>query len=506
MRSIQSQRALWTGRWLIGVLCANFLGTPITKSFSQGLDNLWMGGFENFNPPPFGGSDINFDSGSAVIGLQSRSIDLKHTAANITDTAGNLLFFTNGVVIGNALGDTMQNGTGLNPSDYTDNWYPTGLLMHQGALIVPDPGDGDRYYIFHCTLDDIPNFTAQYLYLTIVDMSLDGGQGAVVQKNIVLLTGTIQPGRMTAVRHGNGRDWWVYAHEVDTDRYWRFLVSPIGIDGPYSQNIGVVRPPDGGRTAFSPNGSKFAYYWGESDLDIFTVDRCSGLFDDHVHIAIDDYNGSAGVAFSSNSRFLYVSSVLDVYQVDTEAPDIASSILHIAAWDSTYSPGPPFATLFNAAQLAPDGKIYISTGNGTDKLHVINQPDSLGLACGIVQHGITLPTYWKNSLPNHPNYHLVAVDGSVCDSLGLGIVEPTAELNLSLYPNPNNGAFTISFAPQPSTGALEVHDVNGKLVYRESVAPWSQLKRVQLPVLRAGVYQCRLRFGNTTALQRFVVE
>ncbi|MEO8069327.1 MAG: T9SS type A sorting domain-containing protein, partial [Flavobacteriales bacterium] len=157
-------------------------------------------------------------------------------------------------------------------------------------------------------------------------------------------------------------------------------------------------------------------------------------------------------------------------------------------------------------QLAPDGKIYISTGNGTFKLHVINQPDSLGLACDLVQHGIDLPTYWFNSLPNHPNYHLGALDGSICDSLEVGIVEAGLQLNISLYPNPNNGAFAITFAPQAESGALEVQAMDGKVIYREGIAQWSQLKRVQLHGLPAGMYQCKLRFGSREEARRFVVE
>ena len=112
-----------------------------------------------------------------------------------------------------------------------------------------------------------------------------------------------------------------------------------------------------------------------------------------------------GVAFSPNGRFLYVSTVLDVYQFDTEADDIAASEVHIAHWDSTYSPFPPFAALFSNMQLAPDGKIYIGTGNGTQVLHVIHNPDEPGLACNMAQHGIDLERYFSNSLPNHPNYH-----------------------------------------------------------------------------------------------------
>jgi len=86
------------------------------KLHAQGLDNLWMGGFENWAPVPFGGSDINFGSSTATISVETRTVELKNTTANITDAQGNLLFFTNGVVVANNLGSTMQGGGGLNPS------------------------------------------------------------------------------------------------------------------------------------------------------------------------------------------------------------------------------------------------------------------------------------------------------------------------------------------------------------------------------------------------------
>lgn len=400
----------------------------------------------------------------------------------------------------------MQNGVGLNPSDYTDNWYPTGLHLLQANLIVDIPGTIDQYLLFHCTVDEIPGFTSQYLYISLVDMSLNGGLGAVVFKNQLIYDGDLQPGRLLAVRHGNGRDWWVYAHELNSDGFLRWLVTPYGTSGPTIQHAGIVRPPDAAQVVFSQDGQRFAYYSGEFGLDLFDVDRCDGTFIHVGHVDVDSAYYGWGTSFSPSGRFIYLSAETEIYQVDGDAADLQSSLQLIATWDSTYSPGPPFATLFGASKLAPDGKIYISTMNTTDKLHVINQPDSLGLACDLVQHAITLPTYWSNSIPNHPNYHLGALDGSICDSLGLGMEEQKPEMNLALYPNPNAGAFTISFAPQRETGLLEVHGLDGKLVHRERVAPWSQLKRTDIPGLDAGMYQCKLSFGRKESSIRFMVE
>lgn len=46
----------------------------------------------------------------------------------------------------------------------------------QGVLIIPDPGDSNKYYVFHHDLN--------YLKYTIVDMSLEDGLGLVTSKII----------------------------------------------------------------------------------------------------------------------------------------------------------------------------------------------------------------------------------------------------------------------------------------------------------------------------------
>ncbi len=475
----------------------------------QGLSNLWLMGFDSDAGIPWGGTNIDFFTGAADIYYQNRAIGFKRTAATLTDTNGNLLVSANGSFIANTTGDTLLNGTGLNPSNYT-TMFPEGLYLPQACLILPKPDTPSIYFLFHGTLDDQIDQFAQYLYLSTIDMSLDGGLGGVVTKNVVLISDTLNIGKITAVRHANGRDWWVFCHKQNTNIFIRLLVTPYGVSGPDQQAVGVIRYADLGQVCFSPDGSKFAYYWGDGeDLEIFDFDRCTGLFANPVHILIDDYDQMGGVAFSPNSRFLYVSSVEDVYQYDTEVPDIEASMVHIAHWDGFYSPGPPFATLFDIAQLAPDGKIYIATGNGTDKLHVINDPDAPGLACDLQQHVITLPTYNTNSLPNHPNYHLGPVDGSVCDSLGInaGLTpgpSPGERGGMQVFPNPSSGTFTLSYPAQALVGELEVRDLWGRLVLRERLPQWSQLHRVALHEA-AGLYQCRLTWGAQSAAVRVMI-
>ncbi len=477
---------------------------------AQGLNNLWMGGYASSENPPYGGVDLEFSSGSLEVATTTRAIGFFRTNANITNAAGEPLFSTNGVFIANATGNVMVNGSGLNPSSYTSSW-PEGLHIPQACLILPKPESSAEYYLVHSTVDlQVPSYFATRLYLTVVDMSQEDGLGAVVLKNEILISDSLVGGKLSAVRHANGRDWWVFCHKKASNIYYRLLVTPDGISTPQQQAIGVVRNYAGGQVCFSPQGDKFAYYWGMAgeDLEIFDFDRCTGLLSNPVHILIDDANNTGGVAFSPSGRYLYVSSIEDVYQYDTEAPDIAASEVHIGEWDGFYSPSPPFSTLFDIAQLAPDGKIYIATGNGTLHLHVINSPDNAGMACNMEQHGIELPRYFVNSLPNHPNYHLGPIDGTVCDSLGIneGTGERAMQVALSAYPNPSTGAFMLGYAAQASAGALEVRDVSGKLVLRERIPAWSQVHRVELPHEAEGLYQCRLQWGARTASVRVMLE
>ncbi len=496
-------------KWSFRVVCMlhAVLGVQHANA-QQGLSNLWMGGTNSEVPVPFGGTDLNFITGNVAISYVQRDIDFRRTSANITDSNGDLLFSTNGAYIANATGDTLLNGTGLSPSTYTSS-YPGGLHLSQSVLILPKPEAEDIFYLFHGTLDDQVGQVAQYLYLTTIDMNLDGGLGGVVSKNQVLITDQLNTGKITAVRHANGRDWWVFCHKQDTNIYYRLLVTPNSISAPLQQAIGVIRNADIGQVCFSPDGSRFAYYWGEGeDLEIFEFDRCTGLLSDPVHILIEDANTMGGVAFSPNSRFLYVSSVMDVYQYDTEAPDIEASMVHIAEWDGFYSPAPPAATLFDIAQLAPDGKIYIATGNSSLHLHVVHDPDQPGLACNMVQHDLELPTYYTNSLPNHPNYHLGTLAGSPCDTLGLSVGEGEwpPEVQVQAYPNPSNGSFTLSYPVQPEAGTLEIRDMRGQVLHQAYIPPWSQIHRVEMQGGAASMYQCSLRWGGKVATVRIILE
>jgi len=217
------------------------------------------------------------------------------------------------------------------------------------------------------------------------------------------------------------------------------------------------------------------------------------------------------MAFSPNSNVLYVSNTNHIYQYDLTVPNIAASQTIVAAYDSFLSvaPGfPGFATLFGLSALGPDGKIYITTGNSTLHMHTIDDPDVVGLGCNVNQHSVQLPAFYYNTLPNHPNYFLGCDTtlGCLC-AITTNTNEIESNQNLiKVFPNPTTGNFTLQFNPQPTTGIVQLYNINSKLVLQQNIAPYSQYKHLNITNLAQGIYLCKLKWGIVEASVKVIKE
>ena len=390
--------------------------TPLT---APKHDYIWLMGYQSYSGNDwFGGTRIDFNTMPPTITREDRHMDFDITNAVMCDEAGELLFYTNGVYVSSYTNDTMMNGLKLNP----DNSAPQNVLT-QGVLILPLPGNDHIYYMIHEARTFAPTpYAYDQIYrcfYSIVDMSQNGGLGKVVLKNKVLLKDTLCYGKITATRHANGRDWWILLPKFDQSAFFRYLLTPSGIDTFPLQSLGDGLISNGGQAVFSPDGSKYVRLNCPgiigSYLDIFDFDRCEGLLSNYRRIYKTGLS-STGIAISLNSRFLYRTNTLDIAQYDLNASDIEASEVTVAEYDGFKS---PLITNFYHPQLAPDGKIYICSNSSVDKLHVIEDPDSAGLSCHLRQHAVNLPTLNLGSVPNHPNYRLGPLDGSGCDTLGI---------------------------------------------------------------------------------------
>ena len=137
----------------------------------------------------------------------------------------------------------------------------------------------------------------------------------------------------------------------------------------------------------------------------------------------------------------------------------------------------------------------------------MNYPDSAGVACDLQQHAIFLDMWNFRAVPNHPNYHLGPVIGSICDSLSVGQEEYYSQIqNFQISPNPlKDGLLQIMYLlPQNLSGLFEVYDLNGKIIYQQKLPPWSSMQSINLPNLRAGLYSCVIRSGGSVVSKKLL--
>ncbi len=410
-------RAIFTFFILLTIL-------PVT---AQKHDEVWLLGYgSNAGNPSFGGTVIDFATTPPDMYYEFRPMNFRQVNASICDATGNLLFYTNGIYVANALNEPMENGQGLNPGLHAQQNQQYGYILDQGAMIIPVPDKDSLYYLLHLDKEltvDQTSFQSSHFYVSLINMNRNDGKGSVVVKNQIIINDALNNGKITATQHANGQDWWIIIRKYDTNEYYQILLNTDQVEVKNIQSVGIPIPSNSiGQAVFSPDGSKYAnvHLTGTGGdpiyVSIYDFDRCNGELNNPVQFTYVDTAWGGGVAISPNNRFLYVSSFRYVYQYDLHAPDIEASRITVAEWDGFAQNG-FFSTTFYLAQLAPDGKIYITSNTSVSYLHVINNPDLPGLLCDVCQHCIELPTWNAFSLPNFPNYRLGALEGSPCDTL-----------------------------------------------------------------------------------------
>ena len=473
-----------------------------TSLCAQQHDNLWLFGYESYtNTECFGGSVLDFTTNPVDTFYQYRDMNFDVTNASICDTEGNLLFYTNGIYIANALHEPMENGEGLNPGEHADNHQIYGYILDQGAIILPKPNSDHLYYLFHADRErpnDSLSWRSAHFYYSLVDMSQNDGLGRVIEKNEILLNEPLALGKITTTKHSNGIDWWILIRKYRSNEYYRFLLTSDGISNLGVQEIGNPFESGVGQAVFSPNGKKYARYNTVSltegdNLNIYDFDRCTGSLSNPVQTILIDSAYAGGAAISPNSRFLYVSSYNYIYQYDLEADDILATKDTVAIYDGYLEDVGPFFQLpthFSLMQLAPNGKIYVNSPASIKVLHVINAPNEQGEACDIAQHSVRLPTYNAFSLPNFPNYRLGPAEGITCDSLPTSVEEETVDpFIFKLFPNPATDEVALELElPSGYQGAFRLYNAMGQTVLRQEVHEFQSSYLISLLDLNPGIY------------------
>ncbi len=424
-----------------------------TSLKAQRNDNIWMVGYQYCQNCPIG--TLDFTYGQPNVGAVYAPYNPRFC---ISDSIGTFQFFTNGTHVVNKFGQEMINSEDFNLDSTTGN--PV-----QGALILPFPDHQDQYYIFHVAgrYYGWQNFLQPCrLAYSTVDMQANGGAGEMILKNQTAVADTLIYTTLQAVKHGNGRDWWVVSHRANSNGMTAVLLTSDSITAIVRSNTGpIIR--EGlfiGQSNFSTDGNLYAIAaWDSSQVIIYNFDRCNGtftFFSKISHPFIDQSLLNLGsCAFSPNNRYLYASDVMNVYQYDMYASDIPAS-------EKIVSPNNGFSGNFYRFSNAPDGKIYMNSWGSTQALHVINDPNRADTACHLVPNQFPV-LYYANSVPDFPNYRLGALTSSGCDTLTNSIESERQRASVYVYPNPSKSLFYFDVSAE-KISEIVITDLTGRKI------------------------------------------
>ena len=290
-------------------------------------------------------------------------------SASISNSNGILQFYTDGSTAYDRSGAIMSNGTGLLGDSSSA----------QSAIIVPKPQDPNIYYLF--TVGNQRNLASSGngVHYSIVDMSLNGGFGAITTKNISLIGSELAREKITSVKGFDCDTFWVITS--DQNNFYSYLVDDTGvINTPITSSHSFLSNLRG-YLKLSPDGNTLVNASASAGSYIYDFNSLDGKISNEGSISI---LGGYGVEFSRDGKKLYISTgtysqirpstgirnppelaTITQYSLDSRnIIDINASRNIIYQINFGYR---------GALQLAPDGKIYYARSRET-YLGVINYP------------------------------------------------------------------------------------------------------------------------------------
>jgi len=373
--------------------------------------------------------------------------------------------------------------------------------LSNSSLIIPLPNQDSIYLLIGCTdlkMDDRYGVRAGEQISTVTFREMQDGSLKILSRNRGLHQSKYTfESAMTAVRHANGRDWWVVCPKRWGKYFNIFRLDPQGLHFSHESSVQDTILDGAFDAVFSPDGQFYArgeitkhisMYQKINKIQIFPFDRCSGTFGEPVsfQLPLEDTSSFGQGIFDRTSRYLYISTCASLYQADMYADDIPASLIKVCGYDQQIKDSKKLLCIASGF-LAPDGKIYMFDGNNNFRTTVINNPSERGLACDARYADLMKISCTGMSLGNMPDFNLGPADGTVCDSLGLDAVSihrnVSSSVPLTISPSPTIGDCTVMLPSQG--GRLAVYDARGHITLSYIIQNYQMEQALSLP---QGVY------------------
>lgn len=394
----------------------------IAQSYLRKENNIWMGKNPRFwiSGPGSGytGAGIDFNSGTSqdifgtwAGGMPWGSINDAAgdhaSGATVCDAAGNLLFYTDGVLVYDRNFELMPGGFdildngGFGPDTFSIHPVFGGTAPNRdGVVIVPMPGSSHKYYIINSPALFVPVGNGSswlpwwqgMLYATVVDMELNNGLGAVDPDFRGVRIADSMVGNLHVVT-GEDCNYWLLGYTAD-GKYKAFNITTEGIDttNPVISSLAQPLSPYIAELNVSPDRRKLILT-ALTEAQLADFDPATGVVSNEIFIGGQQCRFGA---FSPNSQILYLSGLIGLRQYDLVDLTNPFTLLMINNY-TAYEFDTPL-------RLGPDGKIYFAYLGGTvsETVRRIGQPDVFGAGCQVEQvpGSLALLEQVYASLPN----------------------------------------------------------------------------------------------------------
>lgn len=373
---------------------------------------------------------------------------------------------------GGSNGDAMVMVTGGTPV-YTYSWGPTGGTNASATGLTPGVYTCYVTDANGCQMTRTFNITEPSQALT----TAAANNGDVCPGDTAMLFGTAMGGTMNYTYDwspGNMSGSLATSNPANTTTYTLLVTDANGCTSSSTTTVTVYTAPvvslgadiiSCGNAMLDAQNAGSSFLWSEGSTTQMITVMMSGPYD----VVVTDGNGCTG---------------MDTINVTINANPI---VVGSAAMNFVCA-GEPTVQLFES----PAGGAWTGAGVFGSTF----EPDTAGVGTHDLVYSYT------DSL-GCSGVDTISITVDLC----LGI-NPVADSDVNVYPNPTNGVFEVVFSTEANNVLIEITDVQGRVIYssKESFVAQGAHKQIDVSAQADGIYLMRINTGATISVNRLVIQ
>jgi gliding motility-associated-like protein len=362
------------------------------------------------------GNHLKIDK-SSITNATAASLNPSHSTTSVSDSAGNLLFASDGKTV---------IDRNLNPMPAVSS----SPLSGNGKVLATRIPNSNRYYLFYSRpLSSNPNSLA-IIYYSIIDLSVNGGMGDVISMNQVI--DTLASPAFTLAEGSTEDEAWLILHRHGTRDFLSYKITATGMAAaPVPSTAGTYSSLDNyifHDLKTSPNGKMIAglayrnytinFAYTRHFYEVYNWDPATGMLSYKIRSKWSGvyFHHFISLEFSPDNRLLYGGLMERIYGLQpcgygagsimqfnlcyTDSTEFSRYAMRIGYAFNWCNPGLSWGRL----QLGADKKIHVPfTGFS---LSAINNPNRIGSWANMDVNGYTQPNNNNGNVSSAGFYHL----------------------------------------------------------------------------------------------------